>query len=125
MKELVIKKCLKCGALVEVIQDCTCDNCGIQCCGEEMKIIKSNSVDASFEKHVPQYEIKGDMIEVKVNHIMEEEHYIEWIAFVDDKRVGKKFLVPNEDAIVEFPYIKNSTIYAYCNKHGLWKNEVK
>ena len=125
MKELVIKKCLKCGALVEVIQDCTCDNCGIQCCGEEMKIIKSNSVDASFEKHVPQYEIKGDMIEVKVNHVMEKEHFIEWIAFVDDKRVGKKFLVPNEDTIVEFPYIKNSTIYAYCNKHGLWKNEVK
>lgn len=49
MKELVIKKCLKCGALVEVIQDCTCDNCGIQCCGEEMKIIKSNSVDASLK----------------------------------------------------------------------------
>ena len=103
MKELVIKKCIKCGALVEEIQDCTCDNCGIQCCGEEMKIIKSNSVDASFEKHVPQYEIKGDMIEVKVNHVMEEEHYIEWIAFVDDKRVGKKFLVPNEDTNIKFP----------------------
>lgn len=30
------RKCLKCGALVEVIKDCTCENCGIMCCGEKM-----------------------------------------------------------------------------------------
>ena len=35
-KELVIKRCSKCQALVEVIKDCTSDNCSIKCCGEEM-----------------------------------------------------------------------------------------
>ena len=30
------KQCLKCGALVEVIKDCTCKDCGIRCCGEPM-----------------------------------------------------------------------------------------
>ena len=36
MKELTIKKCAKCGATVQVLEDCKCQNCGIKCCGEEM-----------------------------------------------------------------------------------------
>ena len=48
-KELVIKRCSKCQSLVEVIKDCTSDNCSIKCCGEEMIELAPNSVDASFE----------------------------------------------------------------------------
>ena len=68
-KELIIKKCMKCGAMVEVLKDCTCDNCGIKCCGENMKIMVANSDDTvAKEKHVPTYErvedeIFGDMWE--------------------------------------------------------------
>ena len=47
-KELVIKRCSKCQSLVEVIKDCTSDNCSIKCCGEEMIELAPNSVDASF-----------------------------------------------------------------------------
>lgn len=31
--------CAKCGALVNVLIDCTCENCGIKCRGETMKEI--------------------------------------------------------------------------------------
>ena len=34
-----IVKCEKCGAMVKVLIDCTCDNCGIKCCEETMKEI--------------------------------------------------------------------------------------
>ena len=34
------KQCLKCGALVEVIKDCTCEECGLQCCGQPMVEVK-------------------------------------------------------------------------------------
>ena len=37
MKELILKKCMKCNALVKVLEDCSCDDCGIICCGEPMK----------------------------------------------------------------------------------------
>ena len=30
-RELILNKCEKCGALVEVIKECKC-NCGINCC---------------------------------------------------------------------------------------------
>ena len=124
-KELVIKRCSKCQALVEVIKDCTSDNCSIKCCGEEMIELVPNSVDAAFEKHVPNYEIIEEYIIVNVNHVMEEEHFIEWIAMLANNKIIKKFLLPNEKASVVFPYVKGSIIYSFCNKHGLWSKEVE
>lgn len=127
-KKLVIKKCLKCGAMVEVLEDCTCDNCGIKCCGEEMTKLKANTVDESTEKHIPVYEKVEDEIVVRVGeveHPMEKEHYIMWIALVSDNRTIKVDLYPEQATETRFPYVPGATIYAYCNKHGLWEKEVK
>ena len=123
--ELVIKKCESCGAVLKVLEDCNCKNCGIKCCGEEMKELIPNSVDAAAEKHVPMYEIIEDEILVKVNHVMEKEHYIEWICLVKENKEIFVKLYPEQNAEVRFPYMKDATIYAYCNKHGLWKSEVE
>ena len=125
MRELVIKKCLKCGALVEVLKDCTCGDCGIKCCGEQMKTLNPNSVDAAVEKHVPVCEVKCKKLVATVNHVMEEDHYIEWIALVTDTEVYKQFFKPGEKAVAKFPYIPGSVVYEFCNKHGLWKVDVK
>ena len=57
-------------------------------------------------------------------HPMEEKHYIEWIAIVKDNEISLKKLKPNMEPIVELPYINNSTVYAYCNLHGLWKTNL-
>ena len=83
---LIIKKCMSCGAIVKVLKDCTCNNCGIKCCGEEMQILLPNSVDAAIEKHVPTYEKVEDEILVKINHVMEKEHFIEWISLVKENK---------------------------------------
>ena len=122
--ELIIKKCKSCGAMVKVLKDCTCENCGIKCCGEEMEILVPNSVEASLEKHIPTYEKVEDEIFVKVNHVMEKEHYIEWVTLVKDNQEYTVNLYPEQNAECRFKYIPGSTIYAYCNKHGLWKKDV-
>ncbi len=121
-RELIIKRCKTCGAMVKVITDC--EDCGIKCCGEEMEKLIPNSVDASAEKHVPQVEKVEDEIFVKVAHPMEKEHYIEWIAQVTDNKEEFVYLYPEGPAEVRFKNIPNATIYAYCNKHGLWKKEM-
>lgn len=122
--ELIIKRCKSCGATVRVLNDCTCENCGIKCCGEEMEILVPNSVEASVEKHIPTFEKVEDEIFVKVNHVMDKEHYIEWIALVKDNKEYRVNLYPEQNAECRFKYIPGSTIYAYCNKHGLWKKDV-
>lgn len=123
--ELVIKKCNKCGAIVKVIEDCNCEGCGIVCCGEPMQVMVPNSVDAAVEKHVPTYEVVDDELVVKVNHVMEKEHFIEWITLVKENKEYTVKLYPEQNAEARFPYLKGATLYAYCNKHGLWKAEVE
>ena len=123
MRELVIRKCNKCKAMVKVIEDCNC-SCGIVCCNEEMKVLKANSTDAAFEKHVPTYKIKDDEIIVEVNHVMEEDHYIEWISAVSEKEESTKYLKPGMKAIAIFKYVPGMKLYSYCNKHSLWEIEV-
>lgn len=122
--DLILKRCNKCGATVEVLEDCNCNDCGIKCCCENMEIVKENSVDCSVEKHLPIVEVCENYIVVSVPHVMEEEHFIKWLALVTDKTIGKKFLKPGENAKAIFPYVKGSKVYAYCNKHGLWSKVV-
>ena len=62
---------------------------------------------------------------VKVNHVMEKEHFIEWIALADDRDIYKVKLFPEQNAECKFKYIRGSKLYAYCNKHGLWSCDVE
>ena len=62
--DLIIKKCTKCGAIVKVIKDCNCSDCGITCCNEKMKEIKPNTSDGIAEKHKPTYVVDENYINV-------------------------------------------------------------
>ena len=74
---------------------------------------------------MPVIERVEDEIFVKVNHVMEKEHFIEWICMVtEDKKCVKK-LYPEQNAETRFKYVKGASVYAYCNKHGLWKTDVE
>ena len=122
MKELKLEKCKKCGSLVKVLEE---GSGNYICCGEPMEEVKANSVDASFEKHVPTYEKVGDNIHIKVNHVMDEDHYIEWILVKTEKENREVILKPGDTPEMTVPYEKGALIYAYCNKHGLWKTVVE
>lgn len=123
--ELIIKKCKNCGAVIMPLKDCNCENCGIKCCETEMERLVPNSFEASIEKHIPNYEKVEDEIYVTLAHPMEKEHYIEWIALVHDNTKDIINLYPEQKAECRFKYIPGSTIYAYCNKHELWKKDVE
>ena len=124
-KEFLLRTCNKCGAMVEVLKDCTCDDSGIKCCGETMSVVKPNTVDASIEKHKPEYEVVGQYVVVTVNHEMTNEHFIEYIALDANNVNAKKYCKIGDEPKAVFPYIPGSTLYAYCNKHGVWSTEVK
>ena len=95
-------KCRECENIIEVI-DGNINN--ITCCGEKMKEIKANTVDAAIEKHVPVYEKIDNEIIVRIGeklHPMDDDHYIMWIMFVSDNKVMKINLKPNDKPEVEF-----------------------
>lgn len=121
-KNLIIKQCENCKTVVKVIKE---EGSKLFCCEKQMQELSPNSVDASYEKHIPNYEIKGDKISVKVNHVMENDHYIEWISMCSDNKEFTVYFKPGDVAMVEFEYIPGAILYAYCNKHALWKKEVE
>lgn len=121
-EKLILKKCRKCNNLVKVFGK---NDVELECCGDKMVTLKPNSVDAAIEKHVPTYEVQGDKIIVKVNHVMEEEHYIEWVTLVSEGKECTKYFEPGMIAETHFKYIPGSTLYAYCNKHSMWKKDVE
>lgn len=120
-KEVVIKKCNICNSVVRVLEG----NSDISCCGNKMVTLTPNSVEASFEKHMPTYEKVGDKINVTVNHVMDDDHYIEYILYVYDNKEEMVKFNPGEVAKCNFYYVKGAKIYSYCNKHGLWGCEVE
>lgn len=118
-------KCEVCNNLVEFLES---NGNPLTCCNQKMQPVSENNKDAASEKHVPIYEIVNKKIIVtvgEINHPMDKEHYINWIALKNDNKIIKKYLKPNDKPSVKFPYKPGSTIYAYCNLHGLFINDVK
>ncbi len=125
MKENV--KFFKCPICDNVIGLIDGDISRIKCCSKDMEQLQANTTEASVEKHVPVYEKVEDELVVRVGaaeHPMEKEHYIMWIAQVTDNRTTRVKLYPEQNTETRFPYIQGATLYAYCNKHGLWKTTI-
>lgn len=121
-KLLEIYKCEHCGNIVEMVHE---GGGKLVCCGEPMKLISENTVDAAKEKHVPVIEKVANGYKVTVGsvmHPMEEKHYIEWIELIADGKAYREFLKPGEKPEAIFCVDASQvTAREYCNIHGLWK----
>ena len=114
--------------IVEVIAS---NGCEISCDNKPMKELVANSTDAAQEKHVPQFQINGNIVKVdvgSVKHPMEEAHMIGWVYIVTNQGAQRKFLKANTDPGIEFalcPDEQLQEVYAYCNLHGLWMTKAQ
>lgn len=121
-EQLQVYKCELCGNIVEVLHGGAGE---LVCCGQPMRLMTENTVDAAREKHVPVIEKVAGGYKVKVGsvaHPMEEKHYIEWIELLADGKAYRQFLKPGEAPEAVFA-IEAADVSAreYCNLHGLWR----
>ena len=121
-----IYRCAHCGNIVFHLHDA---GVPLFCCGEKMQLLVAGSVDAAAEKHVPAVQVNGNTVKVQVGsveHPMQAEHFIEWIALETDKGVSVRWLKAGDTPGVEFALTgeKPVAVYAYCNLHGLWKTDL-
>lgn len=120
-------RCSHCGNIIEMVHT---KGVPVICCGEPMKELVANTVDAAVEKHVPFVVVEGNKVSVKVGeveHPMIPEHYIQWIYLHTNKGIQRKELTATEKPVAEF-YLGDGeqviAVYEYCNLHGLWKKEL-
>jgi superoxide reductase len=121
-EKLQVYKCQICGNIVSMLHS---GDGALVCCGEPMKLILENTVDAAKEKHVPVIEKTAAGFKIMVGsvaHPMEQSHYIEWIEVIADGKSYRQFLNPGEAPEATFAIeAKNVVAREYCNLHGLWK----
>lgn len=117
-------RCKLCGQIIAIVKD---TELPVICCGEEMEEIIPGTVDASLEAHVPVYEVKDNKVTVCVGsrpHPMLPEHYIEWVSIQTKFGNQRKELKPGDEPKVCFALCEGDevqAVYAFCNKHMLWK----
>ena len=120
-------RCNHCGNIIVKVHD---SKVPVVCCGEKMVELVPGVVDASLEKHVPQYVVEEDLVSVTVGstlHPMLEEHHIEWICLVTNLGYQIKHLVPGGEPKASFKLLEGEEvleIYEYCNLHGLWSTAL-
>ncbi len=118
--------CEKCGNLIGMLHDA---GIPMMCCGQKMTHLDAKTDDEGKEKHIPDVTFVADTVKVdvgRVSHPMEDEHNISWVYLETDRGGQRKCLKIGSKPTVNFALTdeKPVSVYAYCNKHGLWKTDI-
>ena len=90
----------------------------ISCHGITLPPVEAEEAD---DEHAIKIELAEDEYYVTINHPMEKDHYISFLAAVSGQKVHFVKLYPEWNAEARFKRDGVSVLYAYCNKHGLFQ----
>lgn len=90
----------------------------VSCCGITLPPQEAEETDA---EHRISVEVVEDEYYVTVDHPMTKEHYISFFAAVSDHGVQLVKLYPEGSAEARFRIDRVRAVYAYCNRHGLFR----
>ena len=126
MQETKFYICSHCGNIVGLVKDA---GVPMMCCGQKMTQLIPGTVEASVEKHLPVVTVEDGIVKVvvgSVEHPMSEEHHIAWVYLQTSRGGQRKNLNAGDAPVVTFATTdeKPLAVYAYCNLHGLWKQDV-
>ena len=93
----------------------------ISCCGIQLPALDAEEAD---EAHGISAERVEDEIFVSVDHPMDKDHYLSFIAYVTPDRCETAALYPEGAAEARFFRRGSGRVYVYCNRHGLFMRKV-
>ena len=93
----------------------------ISCCGITLPPLEPESADG---QHMIRKEIAEDEYYVTVDHPMTKDHYISFLAALSDQGIQLVKLYPEGPAEARFKISRVRKLYAYCNRHGLFRLKV-
>ena len=105
--------CPACGNVL-----CATGEAVISCCGIVLPPLEAEGADEGHPFHT---EVIEDEIYVSLDHPMTKEHYISFLAAVSDQGMQLVKLYPEGGAEARFKRGRVRGLYAYCNRHGLFR----
>lgn len=91
------------------------------CCGIPLPVQEAQPEDNA---HTITVEPVEDEICVTIAHPMTKSHYISFIAWVSNDRAELVKMYPEQDITVRFKKRGHGTVYAYCNRDGLFSRRL-
>ena len=91
------------------------------CCGIPLPVQEAQPEDNA---HTITVEPVEDEICVTIAHPMTKSHYISFIVWVSNDRAELVKLYPEQDITVRFKKRGHGTVYAYCNRDGLFSRRL-
>ena len=94
----------------------------ISCCGVTLPPLEAEEAEG---EHGISLERVEDEYFVSLAHPMSREHYISFLAAVSDQSVQLVKLYPEGAAAARFKIDRVVWLYAFCNRHGLFRVRAK
>ncbi|HKM33458.1 MAG TPA: helix-turn-helix domain-containing protein [Lachnospiraceae bacterium] len=113
MKKVRFYVCPVCGNIITAVGEGS-----FNCCGIMLPALEAEEADEENQINV---EIVEQEYFVHMEHPMTKEHYITFVAYVTSDRTEVVKLYPQQNMECRFTRKGRGTIYAFCNKHGLFK----
>lgn len=93
----------------------------VSCCGITLPALEAEETD---ETHRIRMERVEDEYFVTVDHEMEKDHYISFLAYATTDQFEMVKLYPEGNAQARFKIRGHGSLYCFCNKHGLMRQNV-
>ena len=120
--------CPICGNVIFSVGNALISCCGIQLLPLEVENLSQNKNEENSNNFINEHKINLENIEdeifVNLNHPMEKNHFISWIASISFDSVIITKLYPEQNAECRFKKRGQLKIFAYCNRHGLFEIKV-
>ncbi len=108
--------CPACGNIIQAAGEAV-----VSCCGITLPPQEAEEADA---EHRIRTEIVEDEYFVTLQHPMTKEHFISFLMAVSDRGTQFVKLYPEGNAEARFKINGVKALYAYCNRHGLFRYET-
>ena len=116
MRKMHFYVCPVCGNMITAMT-----NTGISCCGKKLQPLQPHKADEKQKLNVAR--IENDFY-ITANHPMEREHYIPFVALLTSDTLMLRKLYPEWELQVRIPIFSHGRLLWYCNRHGLFYQDV-
>lgn len=112
MKKTRFYICPTCGNIITALGDAS-----VSCCGKKLAPLQARPADADQQLRVEDVE---NELFITSDHPMTKQHYIAFVALVNDDSVLLRKQYPEWGLQLRMPALPHSTLYWYCTEHGLF-----
>lgn len=120
--------CAHCGKIIGVIED---TDVPVFCCGEAMQPMTAKDSNDCPDKKLPYVRTRDHHVSVFVGPAkhgpLEDDDHVGWVYVETNQGGHRKNLCPENRPEVSFVLSDEERarrVFAYCNKHGLWKADL-